>query len=38
MGYGIDDFMSSEKRRLPIFDWFEKGIQGEGFKHVVSKC
>ncbi len=23
MGYGIDDFMSKEKRRLPIFDWFE---------------
>jgi hypothetical protein len=24
MGYGVDDFMSKEKRRLPIFDWFEK--------------
>jgi hypothetical protein len=23
MGYGVDDFMSNEKRRLPIFDWFE---------------
>jgi hypothetical protein len=23
MGYGIDELMSKEKRRLPIFDWFE---------------
>jgi hypothetical protein len=23
-GYGVDDFMSEEKRRLPIFDWFER--------------
>ncbi len=23
MGYGVDDFMSNEKRRLPNFDWFE---------------
>jgi hypothetical protein len=23
MGYGIDDFMSKRKSRLPIFDWFE---------------
>ncbi len=26
-GYGIDDFMSSEKRRLPIFDWFERTFE-----------
>ncbi len=28
MGYGIDDFMSKEKRRLPIFDWFENTFEG----------
>jgi hypothetical protein len=29
MGYGIDDFMSKEKRRLPIFDWFKNTFKGK---------
>jgi hypothetical protein len=28
-GYGMDDFMSKEKRRLPIFDWFGNTFKGE---------
>jgi hypothetical protein len=28
-GYGVDDFMSREKRRLLIFDWFENTFKGK---------
>jgi hypothetical protein len=29
MGSGIDDFMSKENRKLPIFDWFENTFNGK---------
>jgi hypothetical protein len=29
MGCAVDDFMSKEKRRLPIFDWFENTLKGK---------
>jgi hypothetical protein len=29
MGYGIDDFTSKGKRRLPIFDWLENTFKGK---------
>ncbi len=28
-GYGIDDFKKKEKRRLPIFNWFENTFKGK---------
>ncbi len=27
MGYGVDDFISKEKRMLSIFNWFERTFE-----------